>query len=41
MTTSPGPAAPRVTVTGVTGLPEVEAGADLARLIADAARSVM
>jgi coenzyme F420-0:L-glutamate ligase/coenzyme F420-1:gamma-L-glutamate ligase len=37
MTTSAGPAAPRITVTGVTGFPEVEAGADLARLIADAA----
>ena len=37
MNTSPGPAAPGITITGVTGLPEVGAGADLARLIADAA----
>ena len=37
MNTRPGPATPSITVTGVTGLPEVEAGADLARLIADAA----
>ena len=37
MSTRPGPATPSITVTGVTGLPEVEAGADLARLIADAA----
>ena len=37
MSTGPGPAAPSIAVTGVTGLPEVEAGADLAGLIADAA----
>jgi coenzyme F420-0:L-glutamate ligase/coenzyme F420-1:gamma-L-glutamate ligase len=37
MSTRPGPATPSITVTGVTGLPEVEAGDDLARLIADAA----
>ncbi|HXZ74006.1 MAG TPA: coenzyme F420-0:L-glutamate ligase, partial [Streptosporangiaceae bacterium] len=37
MNTTPGPAAPVIAVTGVTGLPEVGAGADLDRLIADAA----
>jgi coenzyme F420-0:L-glutamate ligase / coenzyme F420-1:gamma-L-glutamate ligase len=33
----PGPATRSITVTGVTGLPEIEAGGDLAGLIADAA----
>ncbi len=40
MSGRPGMSAPAITVTGVTGLPEIAAGADLAGLIAAAARDL-